>query len=233
MNNSAMVKLGGWSLIVFAFLYTGMQLGLNIFFDFPAVLHGADTDTFGLLLAGGTSILIFLCVFSLLPLLLIPASLGSYYAFKDINEPGIRLGLIFATFGAFGLAFCLMRWPTFNWYLARFFKFGTSGQLSTASAIFHGLDDYLGLFVGGIFSKICISIWFFIVSAAMLKTPNFPKWIGYLGYIAAIYLLLTLSMPFILNAPLAFIKITNVFSIIEFLWLLAFGISLLYYKEPK
>lgn len=230
MTIPKMVRAGGWFLIAFTLIYLGLQLTFILAYDYHAGLSGPDIDSFKLLLAGGTPMQLMLSLFAMVPLLLIPASIGAYYAFRDIDEPGLRTSVLFATLSAFALSLCLMRWPTFNWYLARFAAGGDTQPV--VAAIFHGLDDYLGLFLGDIFSKVCASVWFFIVARAMLRSRAVPQWIGYLGIIAAVYLLITLINPFNL-IPMFVVNFLNVLSPIVFLWLMMFGITLLMYKEPR
>lgn len=231
MTNAKMVRLGGWFLIAFTLIYLGLQLTFFLAYNYRAALSGPDIESFKLLLAGGTTMQILLSIFALLPLLLLPASVAAYYAFRDIDEADLRISILFATLASFSLSLCLMRWPTFNWYLARFYEQAGSAQPGVA-AIFHGLDDYLGLFIGNIFSKVCASVWFLIVSFAMLRSRTVPQWIGYLGIIATIYLLITLLEPFSI-LPAGIINFLNVLSPLEFLWMMMFGITLLMYKEPR
>lgn len=232
MTNAKMVRTSGWFLIAFTLIYLGLQLTFFLAYDYRAALSGPDIDTFKLLLAGGTLMQVLLSIFALVPLLLIPASVGAYYAFRDVNEPGLKVSVLFATLSAFALSLCLMRWPTFNWYLARLYdQAGT--QQPAISAVFHALDDYLGLFVGDIFSKVCAAIWFFIVARAMLRSTSVPQWIGYLGIIAGIYLLITLCIPFSNIIPMPIINFLNVLAPLMFIWLMMFGITLLMYKEPR
>lgn len=233
MNNSRMASIGGWSLIAFALLFLGLQLAMILFYNFPATLTGPDRDTFPLMLAGGPVMQFLLSIYALLPLLLIPASVGAYYAFRDVNEPGMRIGVLFATLAAFVLTLALLRWPSFNWYLARYYGGADAGQKEVVSVMFHSLDSFLGVFVGSFLGKICITIWFFIVSASVLRTRDVPAWIGYLGYIASVYLLLLLLLSPFNIIPVFAHRYLQVLSPIEFIWLMVFGVVLLYYKEVR
>lgn len=229
MSKASMVKAGGWFLIAFALAYLGIQLALLMFYNFPPSFNITDSGTFKLMLDGGMPMQILLSIYAFIPLLLFPACLGAYYAFKDINEPVMRLSVIFAVFAAFTLSLALMRWPTFDWAVAKFFSHAESSQQLTANAMFHAFSDYLGTFVGGIFSKVCLSIWFFLVSSVMLKINNL-RWTGYLGILAGIYLLFTIIQPFDV-LPAEVWRIVSIISFIEFIWLLAFGVCMLYYRE--
>lgn len=230
MTNSKMAKIGGWSLIAFTLIYLGLQLLFILVYNYRAAPHGPDIDTFKMLLAGGTTLQALLSIFALLPLLIIPASVGAYYAFRDVSEPGLRVSVLFAVIAAFSLMLCLARYPTFDWYLARFYAGGHGGEAMTG-AVFHALDDYLGLFVGGVIGLVCAAIWFFIVSASMIHTRDL-KWVGYLGILAGIYLLVTLIEPFKL-LPEGAQRYLNILSPIEFLWLMSFGVCLLFYKDVR
>lgn len=232
MTNAKMVRLSGWFLIAFTLIYLGLQLTFILVYNYHAALSGPDIDSFKLLLAGGTPMQLLLAIFALVPLMLIPVSVGAYYAFRDVNEPGLKVSVLFATLSAFALSLCLMRWPTFNWYLARLYD-QSGSQQPAISAVFHALDDYLGLFVGDIFSKVCAIVWFYIVAKAMLRSRSVPQWIGYLGIIAVVYMIVTLCIPFSNIVPMAIISFLNVLAPLMFIWLMMFGITLLMYKEPR
>lgn len=225
-----MVNVGGWSLIGFAVIFLGLQLILGWVYNYPATFHGPGKEIFPILLAGGSTLQFLLMIFALLPLLLIPASIASYYAFRDINEPGMRVGVIFATLASFALSLSLMRWPSMHFFLAQSFGAADPSQQVAIGTMFQSTDLFLGMFLAGFFSKICLIVWFFIVSFAMLRARNFPHWMGTIGIITAIYLLLTLLSLF--NVPPIINRTLIIFTPLEFIWLFLFGIAMLYYKEP-
>jgi hypothetical protein len=231
-DKKRMVIIGGWSLIAFAVLFIGFQLLFLMFFEFQGVVYGGGRDVLPSVVAGGTPLQVLLILFSLLPLLLVPAAVGSYYAFRDANEPAVRTGVLFATLAAIALSFSLFRLPSLHFIAAKFLGQMDLGQQAAAGLFFHSLDSYVGTFLGGIFSKVALIVWFFIISFAMLRVSDFPKWIGYLGIITTIYLLLTLLSP--LGFFPEFIdRILALFAPLEFIWLLLFGVGLLFYKEPN
>lgn len=229
-NNNQMVRFGGWSLIVFALLYLTVQLIFYVFYSFPVALSGPDKEAFALLIHGGLGMQLLFTAFGLFPLLLIPASVGAYYAFRSENEPWMRVSVLFAAIAALSLSLCLLRWPSFNWYLARFYGGATPDQQQVVSVVFHGVENFFGIFLGGVLGKACIAIWFLIISLTMLKLEEFPRWIAYFGIIAVIYMVLTLAYPFGIF-PLGLESLLHWFDPIEFLWLMIFGIGLLFYKD--
>jgi hypothetical protein len=230
MNNTNMIKVGGWSIVIFTLLYLALQVFLHIVYNYPAIPHGAGKELIPVLLNGGLTFQILLTVFALLPLLLIPGSVGIYYAFKDINKPNMLLSVIFASMGIFTFILSLLRWPSLNWSIAHFYQQAVPADQASILVLFASMNSYWGIFLAGFLAKICFSIWFFLVSAAMLKVKDMPKWMGYLGIIAGIYVLASVFMLLGI-IPIMTYGVLRLLAPLEFLWMMVLGISLLYYKK--
>lgn len=229
MKNSKMISIGGWSLIVFTVLYLGIQVYLMVVHNYPAIAYGPGRLVLPVLLSEGRPLAFVLTIFSLLPLLLIPGSVGAYYAFRGENEPGMRLATLFALITAFSLVICLMRWPSFNLYIAGAYAVADAGQRGLLNAMLLASNAYFGVYIGGFLASACATVWFFITAKTMLKSRGFPVWVGYLGIVAAVVMLLTLINNFNFFPAVVTQSISDL-APIDAVWLLVFGISLLAFK---
>lgn len=230
MKKLHIVAVGGWSIIIFTVVYLGMQVYLQVLFDYPAVLHGPDKEVLPLLLSGGSHLAVVLTILAFLPLLLIPGAVGAFYAFREQNGPAMQVAMIFASFAILTFVLCLMRWPSINWYIALAYMQANPEQQSLLTSILLACNTYLGTYLGGFVTSICAAVWFFITSSVMLKSVDFPKWIGYTGRIAGFYLVIVAVTNFKVFPPLME-QIIRAFSPIDAIWLLIFGIGLLVHKR--
>lgn len=231
MNDAKIIRAGGWSLVLFTILYLGIQVFLMVNYDYPAVLHGPDREVLPILLSGGLPLAVILTIFAFTPLLLIPGSLGAYYAFRNESEPSMRMSVLFAVITVIGLVISLLRWPAFNWYIAlAYTQTNDPNQFWNLSTILLAMNTFFGTFIGGIMATMCASIWFFIVSSAMLRAKDFPNWLGYFGILAGVFLILSIVNVFglIPNG-----HIIQAFGALDAVWLLIFGVSLLIHKKAE
>lgn len=224
------VTVGGWSLILFTLLYLGMQVYLQVFFNYTVLLHGPDKEVLPLLLSGGIHLAVMLTIYSLIPLLLVPGAIGAFYAFREQSGPAMEVGIIFASFAILTFVLCLMRWPSINWYVALAYTQANPEQQSLLTSFLLATNTYLGTYLGGFVTSICAAIWFFITSSAMLRAPDFPKWIGYTGRIAGIYLVILVINNFKFFPPVIDAVIRAI-APIDAVWLLVFGIGLLVHRR--
>lgn len=229
MDDAKMVRVGGWFFIAFAIIYTGMQIYLFLAYDYPTFLNGQDEQVLSTLVSQGKMLRTLLALNSLLPLLLVPAGVGAYYALRKNNEPSMRASLLFATLAIAGSCFTLMQWPAVYWAIGKFYSKFNPDQQMVASAVLAGFNAYFGILIGAFFTKINAIIWFLIISIAIFKARQFPNWLGYLGIILAAYMILAL---FIENLGV-FPFIRPIFGVIplEPIWMIAFGMTMAIYSE--
>ena len=98
----------------------------------------------------------------------------------------MRVATHFATLAAISMMLGLMRWPSVHWELAKAYVTAAPDQRLTLDAIFLGLNRYLGNYIGEFIGELCVSIFFLISGAAMLRAGSrFPRWQGYLGIVTA------------------------------------------------
>jgi hypothetical protein len=187
MRSITIVRAGGISLIAAALGFVGVFAYLAMQFNYPAVLDGSAAEVLPKLLATGSTGRAVWALYGFLPLLLVPAGVGAYYALRDGHEGSMVVALLFVLLATVSMMLGLLRWPSIHWSLATAQASGGAGEQAAIAAVFAGLNSYLGNYLGEFLGELCLSVFFLLSSLAMLAKPaRFPRWVGYLGVITAV-----------------------------------------------
>lgn len=180
-----MIKLGGLFSLLGGILFIGVFTYLAINFNYPDILDGDAYLVFPKIVAGGSEMRAIWAIYALLPLILIPAGLGTYSYLRDKNNSLAVAGLVFASFAAFANMLGLMRWPSIHWILAQSFTTSTVEQKATINTIFQGLNVYLGNYIGEFLGELTMNMWFLTIGLILIKVSGKLKYFGYLAVITA------------------------------------------------
>ena len=112
------VQIGGWSLIIAALLFMAVFSYLARVFNYPAVLDAQAAEVLPRLLGLSPTDRAVWGIYGLIPLLLIPASLGAYSALGPRAPAMMRTAVVFATLAAGAMMLGLLRWSGIQWMLA-------------------------------------------------------------------------------------------------------------------
>jgi len=181
MNHKSTIRLGGIAFILTGVLYPLVFTILAIRFGYPDVLEGQANEVLPKLLAGGWAFRATWAVYGLLPLLLIPAGTGAFYALRRNMEGGMRIALHFSMLAAFALSIGLLRWSSIHWELAKFQQNAAGPQREMVNALFLGLNSYLGNYIGEFLGEGLMHGFLMLTAVAMLRSAGFPKWMAWIG----------------------------------------------------
>jgi len=228
MNNSkheTMIYVGAWSMLLFAILYVGLTMVINNLAQSQTMLYGMEEHNLFKVAMGTMTIRTLLVIYGVMPLLLIPAAVGCFYAFIEPHEAQMRCGMYFATAGALALSLSLLMIPSINWHLVSYIP-NLTGDVRAAMIInLQGIHSYFGVFVGDILGLGSILVWFFITSLVMLRTSVIPHIMGVIELIIAIVAALLLILRYTGLIPMLYSNIQAPGLIA--LWLFLCGISLM------
>jgi hypothetical protein len=217
--------MGGWSLIAAAVGFMAVFGYLAARFNYPDVLDGAAGDVLPRLLElGGTGRAVWI-VYALLPLLLIPASVGAYAALRTFAPTAMRTALIFGVIAALTMLLGLARWPTAHWELAGAYTNASPDARVAIAAVFRGLNVYLGNFIGEFLGELSLNAFFILSGVALLRAG--PRWAGYGGVIAGVVGLIAAFR----NVTPTVALIADVNNYVLPLWLISLGVILLRSKS--
>lgn len=120
----------------------------------------------------------------------------------------------------------LVRWPFVVPHLAREYSLPSTSQASrdTIVAVFQSLHRYAGVAVGEHLGYMFTGLWTFAVGVLLIRSPLFPAWLGWIGFLPGLGILVGLLEE-------AGVKQAGAINAVSFvlwsLWLVAVGALML------
>ena len=175
------IMAGGVALVGGAVAFLVVFSYLAARFHYPEVLDGAAQDVLPALLATGTAGRAAWALYGVLPLVFIPAGVGAFEALRARAAAPMRVGMFFALLAAVSMMLGLMRWPSVHWELARAWGAAGEGDRLVLSAVFNGLNRYLGNFIGEFVGELSFSVFFVLSGVGLSRHARVPRWLSWWG----------------------------------------------------
>jgi len=175
------ILAGGIALVGGALAFLGVFSYLAARFQYPEVLDGTARDVLPALLATGAAGRAAWSLYSVLPLVFIPAGIGAFEALRERTAGPMRVGALFAFLAAVSMMLGLMRWPSVHWELARAWSAADEGDRLMLAAVFDGLNRYLGNFVGEFLGELSFSVFFVLSGVGLLRHQCASRWLAWWG----------------------------------------------------
>lgn len=225
MKHTKMILVGGWSMVLFAILFVGLNIVLNNIVANQPMLYDLERHQLFKVMAGTPAIRLIQILYSITPFLLIPGAVGLFYNFIEKHEANMRIGMYFATTAVVGLSLSLMMLPSINWYLAPYVRDLHGVEQTSMIVLLQSIHDYFGVFIGDLMGMGCLLVWFFITSIVMIRSNAMPHIVGTVQLIIALITALVLIARYSGLAP--DIHTTVSLSALVALWVFICGISLI------
>jgi Domain of unknown function (DUF4386) len=223
MQHRPVIVIGGLSFVVGALAFVSVFSYLAANFDYPGILDGSAAEVLPRLRAGGSSMRAIWALYAFLPLLLVPGAVGAYFACPS-SRGRMTLALVAASIGALAMCLGLMRWPSVHWALADAYAQSGAEAKTSLSAVFLGLNLYLGNYIGEFLGEVCLAAFFLLTGQSLLDEVQFPKWLGW-GSIAFALLFIVGAFR---NTASAVQPIANINNALLPLWMVVLGASLIW-----
>ncbi|HEY7111394.1 MAG TPA: DUF4386 domain-containing protein [Thermoanaerobaculia bacterium] len=220
------IRAGGWSLILGAIAFLAVFSFLAARFGYPAILDGPAETVLPRLLAMGSLGRAVWTLYAFLPLIWIPAGVGAYVALRRTHPGALMLALQCAVVAALSMMLGLMRWPTIHWRLAQLQATADPSQRAVLSAIFDGLNAYLGNFIGEFLGELTFSAFFLLTSWALLRSNAVRRAVPVLGLLTGAAGLVGMFR----NVTPAVAPIAAVDNYLLPLWMIVFGVVLVRWR---
>ncbi len=228
MPNRSMIIAGGLSLVVGALAFVGVFSYLAANFDYPGILDGTAADVLPRLRGGGSVMRATWALYAVLPLLLVPGAIGTYFACPS-SRGRMTVALVAASIGALAMCLGLMRWPSIHWALAEAYAQAGTETRNSLSAVFLGLNLYLGNYIGEFLGELCLGVFFLLSGLSLLAEARFPKWLGWAGAAFAVLFLIGALR----NAVPAVQPVSDINNALLPLWMVVLGVSLIWCSKTE
>ena len=229
INKNVLRPLTGILLIVtpLAFMATFTLLQIN--FEYPDILRKPAGYVLEQFSAGGAGLLATWYAFAFTAILFIPAAVLLHPLLAREDAPYMRLATVFGITAGIVQFLGLIRWPFLVPYLARTYLDPASSEATRDAVVvvFQAFNQYAGVAVGEHLGYLFTSGWTLLVGLAMLKSPIFKSWLGWLGIASAAGIVMGMLEP--AGVPLAG-AVNAISYIVWALWLVLVGIFVLKQK---
>ncbi len=226
MESRATIIAGGVSFMVGALAFVLVFSYLAANFSYPGILDGSAAEVLPRLRAGGESMRAVWALYAFLPLLLVPGAVGAKFACPS-SRGRMSLAVVAASTGALAMCLGLMRWPSIHWVLADAYGQSAIEARASISAVFDGLNIYLGNYIGEFLGEICLSCFFLLTGLSMRGERRFPAWLGWGG--TAFGLLFAVGA--FRNFCSAVQPVADVNNYLLPLWMIVLGASMIWYSR--
>ena len=238
MNDTTLRRLAGVLLILTPIAFNLLFTLLSVTFEYPDILREPAGYVLEQFDAGGAGLVATWYGFMLTAVLFVPLVVLVHRVLagdgREADEPfylglATAFGVVAGVVQFLGLA----RWPFLVPYLADSYTDPASSEATRESVavIFEAFNRYAGVAVGEHLGYLFTGLWTALVALAVLRSPLFGRlgrWFGLLGLVSAAGILAGTSefVGFTLAAD-----VVTVAYILWSVWLLAFGIALLWRAE--
>ncbi|MBI4491701.1 MAG: DUF4386 domain-containing protein [Chloroflexi bacterium] len=159
-------------------------------------------------------------------LLMLPVGLALYFALRERQPSYALLALAGLLFGHFLVILNDARLPSISWELAHTYATGNPAQQAAALLVMDSVEQWIGtstMFAGGLL----VGAGFGLFGLAMLTSRWFPRWLGWIGLVGGVLMVLGgLLSPFV---PAGAMMVLASF-LLNFTWTLISGVYLLRIK---
>ena len=228
-ESTVMVRVAGVALILGALGFVMVFAYLALRYSYPKVLRMPAAAALPALLDLGGVGRVMWTFYALLPLLLIPAGVGTFHALRKTNEATMRVAMNLSLVSAIAMTLGLMRWPSAHWHLAIGYEVAGAEGRRVISAVYESLNSWLGVFIGDFLGELCLGAFFVLSGFTMWRTHRFPKWVSALSVVFGALAWVTMWR----NVILVLRPIGMLYGGLLPLWLIVFGVYLLKYKSDR
>ena len=229
MNQKPNRIFTGGLLIATPILFMTAFTLLQINFEYPDILRQPAITVMEKFVAGGSGLIANWYAMVISAFLFIPIAilLHPFLAQKDSNF--MQIGTVFGITAGIVEMLGFIRWPFLVPSLAQTYLDPTSSEATRAAVAvtFSAFNQYAGVGIGEHLGYLFTALWTIFIGIAMMKSPHFRGWLGWVGIFSAAGILFGLLEP--AGVPLA--GLINAFAYLVWaVWMIVVGIFVLRLK---
>ena len=231
MNNKSALRITGILLLVEAFLIFVPLISLGAAINWPANLSEPASVNLPLVLSQAVAVKTGYFVYLIYSVLFWPVAYmtARIVAGKDELPPMLKIAAGFGVASSVARTLGIVRWLSVMPVLAKLYENGTTEAQATISIVFDAFNSYGGTIGEALGVGLFAGLWLVLVSIAMLRSAEFPKWLGIFGLVAAFAV--TLQSLELFGIDLG--ALISVLVTVLHLWLMAAGGYLIYVVRNK
>ncbi len=178
--------IGGAAYVTASVAFMAVFAWLNARFAYPDVLDLPAAEVLPALLALGASGRLVWALYALIPLLLVPASIGAAQALRkgDTDAPMLDLAVLLQLVSAVAMTLGLARWSTAQWTIGEAWATAGVAQRETLTVLFDALNSYLGNAIGEFVGE--LTMYGSFAAFAVVLTRARRKVLGALAWTTAV-----------------------------------------------
>lgn len=224
--NTLYLQITGILLILVPIIFNLFYFLLQRTFDYPNILREPTDHILTRFKQGGSRLRLTWYGFMFSSILLLPVIVLLHYTLPSADNPYIGIATAIGILAVIVQMLGLVRWPFLVPYLADTYTDPKSSQPTrdAVAVTFQAFHRYAGVAVGESLGYLFTSAWTLLVGIAMIGSPLFAPWIGWLAIIPAAGIFTGIFEEAGMKAAGI---ITALSYVVWSLWLIAAGIILL------
>ncbi len=197
MTNKKNQLVTGILLILAPILFMAAFTMLQINFEYPDILRQPAITVMKKFAAGGSGLIAnwYAMVFS--AMLFIPISIMLHPFLAKDDSTLMPLATTFGVIAGVVQMLGFVRWPFLVPTLASTYLDPSTSEATRAAieVTFNAFNQYAGVGVGEHLGYVFTSLWSIFIGVAMMGSPRFSKWLGWMGILSALGILLGALEP--------------------------------------
>lgn len=222
-------QVTGTLLIATPILFMTAFTLLQITFEYPDILRKPAAVVMEMFIAGGSRLILIWYAMVISAILFIPISVMIHPYLARSDTPYMTVATTFGVIAGVVQMLGFIRWPFLVPTLASAYVNPVTNEVTRTAleVTFSAFNQYAGVGIGEHLGYIFTALWSILIAFAMPKSKFFSTWIGWMGAICAIGILVGASEPF--GVPVAGL-VNAIAYILWAIWLGILGVCLLVIK---
>ena len=219
-------RITGILLITAPILFMGAFTMLQINFEYPDILRQPAVTVMEKFAAGGGGLIANWYAMVVSAALFIPISIMLHPFLAREDSILMPLATTFGVIAGVVQMLGFIRWPFLVPTLASTYLDPSTSEATRAAieVTFTAFNQYAGVGIGEHLGFVFTALWSIFIGIAMMSSPRFSKWLGWMGIISAVGILLGTLEP----AGVPFVGLINAIAYIFWaIWMVIAGVYLL------